>query len=295
LVHASVEQLPAVVTRLADDRWRLELGPRQLPQHVEVLYTRGADTGLEAVQAPRLVNRKVRDTLWTLYAPRLLGSPEPRQQGRSGPAEQHLKRLASLADLVDLKAEVVGEHLPEEIARWYDAWRARYRAARAGLRRELIAGRRDTAQAAENVQARKLDEHIRAVDERLGAARSAARQVPQQDALSQLSAVARGTMLPSHFAASDFPRLQVRFASGAADHFVGRILVAIVTLILSGTATWWLRTRTVPTLAPWIVAGGIGLAWWLLLGPSFLGFVAFAAAASVALWSRWPTPRPQAI
>jgi hypothetical protein len=299
LVHASVEKLPALVTALPANRWRLDLGPQQLPQHVEVLYTRGASptAGRTTFDAPRVVDRKVRQVLWTVYGQPVLGFPEPRQSDwRVGAAEQQLRRLTSLAGLVELEPEVVAEHLPEEIARWYDAWRARYRSARAELHSELIASRRDTAQAEENISARKLDDRVRTVDERLGAARAMARQVPQSDATPQLAAVARARLWPARFAATDLRRLELRYGSTATDRLVSRILAGTAILMVAGAAAWWLGKRALPVFPASLVAGGIGLAWWLALDASFLGLLVFSAAASAAAWSRWRRgPREQAV
>jgi hypothetical protein len=65
------------------------------------------------------------------------------------------------------------------------------------------------------------------------------------------------------------------------------VLAGIPILIVAGAAAWWLRQRPLPAFPASLVAAAIGLAWWLVLDPSFLGLLVFVAAASVAAWTRW--------
>lgn len=300
LVHATVEQLPPLVVALGENRWQLGLGPQQLPQRIEVLYTGSSqDSALHKhFQAPRLVDLDVGQTLWTIYGLPRFGPAEARDANqRVTPAEHQLKRLSSIAALVELPAEVVGEHLPEEIARWYRSWRMRYRAARGALRSELIAAGRHTARSEESIAARGLDDRIRSVDERLAATRIGSRRVSLGNASTQLAALARETMRPVHYVGGDeSDRLELRYARTAADPFPGRLLAGLAILFAAGAMAWWLRSRTLPTFAPWLVASGLGLAWWLLLAPSVLGLLAFVVASSTGLWSRWRAgPRTQSV
>src|SRR5262249_5096266 len=141
LVHASVERLPALIDPLGQGRWRLALGPQQLPQHIELIYSGSvAGSGVQKqFQAPRLADIGVDQTLWTIYGPPSMGDAEPRQSTWHVHAvQQQLTRLQNVAALVTLPPEVVGEHLPEEIARWYGSWQNRYAAGRAALRRQAL-------------------------------------------------------------------------------------------------------------------------------------------------------------
>src|SRR5262249_35701881 len=81
LVHASVERLPALIDPLGQGRWRLALGPQQLPQHIELIYSGSvAGSGVQKqFQAPRLADIGVDQTLWTIYGPPSMGDAEPRQ------------------------------------------------------------------------------------------------------------------------------------------------------------------------------------------------------------------------
>ena len=291
MLHASVERLPARVVALPENRWRLGLGPQQLPQRIEVVYTgfTAESTSDLHFEAPRLVDLKVGQTLWTIYGLPRFGAEETRLSSwQVGPAEQHLKRLTSVTALVELPAEVVTEHLPEEIARWYASWRNRYSVTRAALRWELIAARRHTAQGAETTVARKLDDRIRSVDARLGASRASLQQQPVGDASIRFAALARAGTLPLHYVGQDATnRIELHYPHSAADRFLGRSLAGLAILLVGGSLAWWLRSRTLPTFAPWMVVSGVGFAWWLLLAPSILGLLALVVAISAGAWSAW--------
>jgi hypothetical protein len=291
MLHASVERLPARVVALPENRWRLGLGPQQLPQRIEVVYIGSTADSSSALrfEAPRLVDLKVGQTLWTIYSLPRFGAAETRQSSwQVSPAEQHLKRLTNVTALVELPAEVVTEHLPEESARWYASWRNRYSAARAALRWELIAARRHNAQGAESIVARKLDDRMRSVDARLGASRASLQQQPVGDASIQFAALTRAGTLPVHYVGQDASnRIELRYANSAADHFLWRCLAGLSLLLVGGSLAGWLRSRTLPTFAPWVIVGGVGFAWWLLLAPSVLGLLALVVAASAGVWSGW--------
>ncbi len=269
LVHASVEHLPALATRLGENRWQLGLGPEQLPGRVEVLYlgSTPGDRALRRFSAPRLVDLAVAQTLWTVYSQPRLGLAEPIDSLLS-PAEQEMIRLESVAELVELPAEVVGEHLPEEIARWYASWRDRYWAKRASLRRELIADHRPTAQSEEGIAARRLDERIAKVDGRLGASPARSRMAFASDASSQFMARLGNQWLPQQYALGEpSGNLSLHYAEPLAEPRLGRWLAALSVLLVCGLAAWWLRTRTLPTVVPQAVACGVGAVWWMLLSP----------------------------
>ncbi|REK11583.1 MAG: hypothetical protein DWQ37_13805 [Planctomycetota bacterium] len=297
LIHAAVERLPALVAAREANRWRLGLGPEQLPQRIEIIYT-GTGVDSPAHQrfiAPRLFEAggseaelEVAETLWTVYSPPRHGLAAPQQASwRTSPAEQQLARLNSAASLVELPAEVIGEHLPEEIARWYGAWRQRYLAGRETLRGELAAGNSAT-QLAELAEARGLDERIETVDRRLGAARTALREPAVVDPSTELVSIARAEMLPLRFAVDQStPALELRYASPGSDSVVARWLAALAVIVAGGAFAWWFGDATLPTFAPWIVAVVAGLAWWLLLTPSFIGLLALVVACGAAFWSQW--------
>src|SRR5204863_4073748 len=99
-----------------------------------------------------------------------------------------------------LSAEVIGEHLPEEIVRWYRPWKSRYAAARAALNRHLTSKQQTKDAAESDNEVREVDKQILAVDSRLGTASPQIRQVALPPPASELLASARANLLPTRCA-----------------------------------------------------------------------------------------------
>src|SRR5262249_59598128 len=123
--------------------------------------------------------------------------------------------------VVTLPPEVVGEHLPEEIARWYGSWQNRYAAGRAALRRQALVAR-ESASSPEEVGARALDKQMAAIDARLGATRAAQRETPTLDVATQLAALAGRDMLAGRYALrAEGQMLELRYAQAPSEHLPG--------------------------------------------------------------------------
>jgi hypothetical protein len=297
LIHLAIEQLPTSIVPAETNKFRIALGPQQLPQRIELLYT-GPPLGAGSVkrlQPPRLVGLKVTETLWTVYGePRFGAAAAKAPHERLSAADRQLIRLEAVAELVQLPAEVVGEHLPEEIARWYDVWRKRYWTGRASLRRDLIEARRDAAQSEESIAARQLDRQMTAMDQRLGAARAGLPPLLPGDLSMRLAAAVGPSMRPQHFVATEKGGdLHLRYAADSSEGLLARWLAAAGLLFLCGVAAWWLRRQPLPKGSPAVLLSGLALAWWLLLSPSFLGLVCLILIGCAAAWVRWPqSPQP---
>ncbi len=296
LLHVSMENLPGLVTSIGDNRWRLGLGAHQLPQRVEVIFTGPlAGSGNQRqLSAPRLVGLEVERTLWTVYGPPPFGFGQPPQPGSAiSSVEQELYRLKNVTGLVQLPAETVGEHLPEEIALWYRPWKNRYTTARAAFHGELIAVRHNNAQSEEALEARELDKQVGVADARLGAA---LQQIPQSDGLTEFLAAARANLFRTHYMVpGQSHALDLRFSRTGYDHWTSRLLVGLAILLLGSASAFLLRDRPLPTFTPALATCGIGCVWWLFLTPSVIGLVASLAAAYSVFrvrWQRSVRPRP---
>jgi hypothetical protein len=295
LVHATVESLPALARRQSETRWQLSLGPQQLPQRVELIY-RGRPGGSvthKLFAAPRLAELDPDEVLWTVYSPPGFGVAVPRDSKWAvDPAEQQLKRIESAVSLVQLPPEIIGEHLPEEIARWYGPWRRRYGTARAALRGESTVPRRLAAPSGQDAKAGQLDKQMAQIDARFGATR-VARGGASSDAARLLAEQCRSqTGLASFATSGKTPSLELRYPNSPLDPALGRWLLAIGLLTTGGAATYWLRNHKPRLLPAWaVIAGLAGLAW-LALAPSFWGL---AALGLIGLWQlrrHWPRTLP---
>jgi hypothetical protein len=292
LLRATVEGLPSQAVERANGHWRMMFQSQQLPQHVEVVYAGpifNASGGQRRFPAPQLENMDVGQTLWRIDGPSDIGAGRPVNSERtSDPVRHELGRLASISSLVRLPAEVTGEHLPEEIARWYRSWRSRFAASRAALRWNLHAARQSSTPTEATVAASQFDAQLEAVDGRLrgtsGAGFSAA---PAPNAVDLLQ-VTRHESSPTFFhVAGQAAELTLVYPQPLVEMPWPRWLAAICLLTMLGVAAYLLVGKTLPAFAPWFVAGSIGLVGWLLLAPSAAGLALFAVACLIAVRAQW--------
>jgi hypothetical protein len=289
LIHVSIESLPALLAPLGEHRWRLGLGPPQLPQRVEVVYTSPASGSASRrhFECPRLADVEVERTLWTVYGPPSFGIGQPRDANwLVSAAQQELTRLQSVAALVPLPAEVLGEHLPEELARWYRPWKKRYGESRTHLKWELVAAHQTNTRSDEELQARQLDQAMGSIDQRFGSAIQTGGQTSSADA-SALLLTARANRLPAHYLVrGPSYDLDLRYPQSVSDGWTGRLAAAFALAVVGAAAAFVLRGRQLPTFAPSLVIGAVGLIWWILLAPSIVGLLALIAACWTALLAR---------
>ncbi len=290
LLHASLDSIPAQLHLLGDNRWRLTLGPQELPRRLEVVYNGPVSTTADDTRfdAPRLLDLVVDETLWTVYAPRdTRMAPRNDAVPTVTAAQQELHRLRSIAALALLPAEILGERLPEEVARWYRPWKHRYSVSRADLDWALAIRGQDNTQSAEAIEARQLNEKIRQLDARLGAPASGARRTSHFTLPAELLSASRATFQPTRYIArGDAHTLNLRYPQARGAGWTARITFALTLVVVVGVAIFMLRDHKLPKASPGIVIATVGVAWWLLLTPSFVGLVAMAVGALTALRGR---------
>lgn len=292
LLRTAIEGLPSQTVEEKEGRWRLSFQSQQLPQRIEVVYTgpvEGAGGSTRRFPAPRLVDLEVAETLWTIDGPRELGLGEPLESAAGSGASQHeLSRLAAISSLVRLPAEVVGEHLPEEIARWYRSWRSRYGSSRAALRWNLMSARNVNAPSETALEASQFDAQLEAVDSRLRGASGGDRIAALAPSAVELSAAGLRESSRAYVRVQGpSAELKLAYPSAPPQNLWLRWLIGLALLAALAGLAYWLAGQPLPTFAPWIVAGIISLVWWLVLAPSALGLLAFALACVFAARARW--------
>jgi hypothetical protein len=297
LLHATIEGVPAQVADLGDGRWRLGLGPQQLPQRLEVVYAgpfehRG---DFRRFWCPNLLDVDVEQTLWTLHNPIGLGSG--RAQDSTSPVargQQELDRLKDIIALTQLPADVVGEHLAEELGRWYRPWRKRYADARAAIAQELARSPNDAKPSALADQVAELDRQIAATDVQMGVSTLEARSwTPRFDAVDQLVAALPASTPVAHYqlrgAVYD---LDVRFPLAPVEDRASRWAAGLSILALGMALGYLIGNKPLPTLAASWVLAALGIFWWLALSPSIVGLFALLVAIWLAARDRWQTAAP---
>jgi hypothetical protein len=293
VLHATIDELPAQLIALGDNRWRVALGPPELPQRLEIVFTGelSGSASQKKFEAPRLLDLQVDETLWTVYSPHSASAARGEAPAEAmSVAQQELHRLRSVTNLAQLPAEILGEHLPEEIARWYRPWRRRYLAARAALADALSSAGEAVAQSAEAIEAGALDAKISAVDARLGSSALKPQDALPRAVAADLLPIGGAAYRPARYLTKNASTaLELRYSQAPTSGWSGRIVAAIGLVVLAAGAIVWLRKREVPQFAPAGIIIAVGVAWWLFLAPSALGLLLILVGAGTLL--RAPGPR----
>ncbi len=283
--HPSSEGEPA--------RFLVPLGPRRLPQRVEVVFAGSAamsNGGTLVLETPWPGNLRVRQTLYSITAPphSLLGS-ESAEPVR--PLDGELRRLRAMTELVEEASfRVPGED--EAAAHWLRPWARRMArsdaAARRLLAREPVATRRRVLAELESVAEQQAQ-----VAQRLGASTAAAEGVDEDGALEEAILLWAQVHDPAR------EPLRLAFEGSAASVTLshqrsdrgesgGRAAAVAAVLALTAAVVAGVRRGTFHHLLlrwPAAVGVGLGLVWWLWMAPSIVGLA--IVAASLALAVRW--------
>ncbi|HEX3727790.1 MAG TPA: hypothetical protein VHV08_16170, partial [Pirellulales bacterium] len=293
LLHVSIDNLPAQIVGLKANRWRVTLGPPQLPQRLEVIYSGPLVEyqGNQRFEAPRLVGLEVEKTLWTINSLPSFTIAAPSQNiAPVSSAKQSLTRLETIGALMQLPSEVIGEHLPEEILRWYRPWKRRYQESRKMFAAQLARFVQGGETSPEASEARRMDQQIEAVDARIGSANLGTRPVISAPEAWGLLLSSEHDWSPTYYQSlGQVAQIDVRVATSYSSDIPARVAGGLAIVALGVFAALALRMRKLPDVSPWIVVAVVGVAWWLLLAPSFVGLVLLAVALATAFRSR---PKP---
>ncbi len=306
LVQATVAGLPAVLTPSGENRFRLMLGPQQLPQRIELLYTgkltAGVPDGKVRLPSPLLLTRNreipIERTLWTVYAPATAGPAQPVQGQALRGARIELMRLRNAAALLDLDDELAAALAPDHLAAWYRLWAQRLVHAQQDVLHSATA---DGDRATEDfLEARALVSAHEAVAARLGttALLSQLRSAEQSsyESADLWQSVVQHGRLPLHL---NFPgavrTVELEYAPPAGDG--SRRLLAALALGLTTLGMLWAMRRGVAVDLPWrwpqVLGVLVGIFYWLFLTPAFVGWLIVALSLLAALRSPWREAPPR--
>jgi len=307
LISVTVAGVPITPSRSGPNRYDLPLGPKWLAQRVEVVF-RGAlplrpGAGRQRFEAPWLSDLFVEQTLWTVSGP-----PEFEPEGPAGADPRSrwrhdLLRLRTTAQLIEAAAGT--EMDPVSTPHWYRRWARRLAATRAALLRELNArGGPIQAQAGQAVQAaiREVDQSQSLLAARLETSQVLADCYADPWAAAGPAELWRQT-LPHGRGVARYgfheaaPSLSTGYHRTQSDSIVYRVLGAFALLLGVAGAGWLLHRGLLRRwFAQWPALFGvaIGLAWWLWLSPSVLGWGIVLGSLGAALLSarRRSTPPP---
>ncbi|HVC97376.1 MAG TPA: hypothetical protein VND64_27085 [Pirellulales bacterium] len=296
-----------------DFQWRLPLSSSRLPQRIVVLATGSlpqapSDGASLAIEAPCLGELVAENALWTFSAPAgwetLTGDDGARPVE---PLAAELYRLQNLDGLLELKDELIRTLPSEELANWYRPWARRLLFERATVKQLQRQGKTplgDEGSEADTIlgddpalQAKRLG--VTSVLESIDPATLVLDQSGNLwDQFSADQASAGQGPTTRFLAVRQSPRpaerpeerrptpAQFRLVRSGGDEFTGRskaaavvVLASLVLAIVLAIRMPWDACRQWPQV--WGVAAGI--AWWLWLTPSVLGW----AIVAISLWSSW--------
>jgi hypothetical protein len=306
LIQSSVADVPATLTALGDNQWHVALGPDQLPQRIAVVFAGRLPADTPAGPAtsfvvPQLLNVPVERSLWTVY------SPDGMRDGRPVPLDSQIDalrqesfRLKVTSDLVDLAVDVASESAPKEIVPWYLRWTQRYFGSRNRLALLRLHQRGAAVSDAANVEALEQDQAAFAA--RLGTTelrnQIAAEPAPPPGTVDvwSLTQAESGEPATRCIFQGAVSRLEVNYDSPPRGDLPERAVVAwsivgisliVYLLLLRGAMGEWFVQK------PHALGVLIGLAWWLWLAPSILGWVIVLVSILGALRFPWPAGRIQ--
>ena len=305
LVQAFVAGLPATPVPAGRNRWQVPLGPKEFPQRVEIVFTGTVSVpdaaGRMRFDSPSLEGLPVRQTLWTvsgpsLYRPGSLAGPEGVRS--SSQLELELVRLQSLKELIDQAARARAEE-PEEVSSWYQAWVRRYAASRNEVRlQSALAGPTELAGSVETELQAIAEEASQAAD-RLGTG----------DVLAHATAETPVATLPGEIWLCTLDRSQastccvvggesgpitLNYRRVEADGLSGRLVGAAgmaAVILLTVVAVRWGVFSMLLCRWPYLLGVVAGLAWWLWLWPSVLGWGIVLVSLVASLRWGWKRPR----
>ena len=285
----------------------VELMSSELPQRIWVVFTGKIQphppTKDRTVHAPTLCRVRgedenteieVRQTLWTLQAtpPGEIVRFIDQKHALSRPTMQ-LKRLSHLAEMIDVASQVATDFTPDELTQWYTAWGERYGAS---LRRlQLIQAKQGELRPTDlnKIQQRQLD-----ATEVLEVAETSEQLANRMDVIDSIEVwnIANPYRTRERFATIEGASNSLRFNYSPHDHQSPQTRIAIICLLgLIGFGFLPRIHHSYLEDVRWIYFFGVlaGLAWWLWLQPSVVGWFIVAASLIAMRLLRWPSTRIQ--
>ena len=297
LVHVSVGGLPAQIDRVTETSWSVALNSARLPQRIEIVYVgnlarRGWTRQLIEFSAPTLANVPVQRSLWSMDTSSFVsrGITLERTHGISREA-QLLLRLRTITECMELPAHIVAEEMAEDISRWYRRWAQRYVAAHKALTDPQA--NVSVSGIVDSTDVTALDKRQQAIATKLGT------QAEWEKVWSHSDRYVKWNQRSDEatFQNNDITRLlfhedkntiEVVFHDRPMKSRYGHFFAAF---ILTVALAWAMRNRSTceNRVLSWFVRWPhftgvlIGIAWWLWLVPSFLGWMIIIASLLCAV------------
>ncbi len=313
LGQTTLSGMPIAPRPLGDQRWELALGSSRLPQRIEVLFSGplpdGTAGGPERLSVPTLENLPVRLALWSVAPPRGATWQCDPELPSASRLDQELARLRALVEAAELAREAPADD-SDALALWHRAWQPRWATTLESVKAQLALLEDSHAAQSSRAELEALQKRGAAARERL-APQSAAIEPPRTSTIYDdptelwLVASEREPGLIRLATHDQVVSLAVTERQERSAPWPSRLSGAIALAVLTVLAVAAMRRRALEeAFDRWPAAVGVlvGLAWWLWLRPSVLGWAIVAlslVAAAHAGWQRSrrrpsaPSPRPR--
>ncbi len=301
-VHVLVEGR-AVLPRATErgDAYSVPLRSPILPQKVEVVFVgrigRGEEPGLWRFPAPRVGNWGVRATLWRIAAPPGYSLGESEGVGRVSRLRQELYRMKAIADAMTLALESSAID-PEDLKRWHVRWASEIEACRTEVRRELSLPLKSDLHRTVRADLQAIEVNLARLAEMRGVAeRDPAAAGGRTADCSELwvGTIDRSPALCRSVVHGPSDAIGLRYGSDppvrVAPRWTAAGVVALAT-VLGLLASLWPAVASGLRRWPHLLAGLLGLAWWLWLQPSVIGWIIVVGAVITSIRASW-RPRPR--
>ena len=283
LDQVTVAGLPATLAAAGQRQWQVSLEPGRLPQRIEVLFSgrlpESAAAGSQPLAAPALNNLPVQQTLWSIAGPAQLEFRSGAGLEPIGRLQQELFRLRTIATMVQRALDVPVDD-PEQRDRWFRAWTRRWSAAQDELRRQLLLAEAVQSAPEARAELEAIQRRQALVLQRLGV------EEKWKDASAPAAVIEEPAEL--WLSALDRPQAVLRLAAGGGPDSISLLcrqsqpvppisrLAGVLGVVAFTVLGAWAVRRPLfcEVLGRWPYAFGvaIGLAWWLWLAPSVVGW-----------------------
>lgn len=288
LVRVTVGNLPAQLDRMKGNRWRFRLGPRQLPQQVQVLFT-GTLQPVQwrqqtaIVQSPQLDGIPVESTLWTVRGPSTGDMKLLADDSILDPLSHEKLRLDRTSALIEAAVDAVTDSDSVQISNWYRPWTRRLTASlgRATQWHVVQPGQRDPSDSLGAYKTKQKE-----IATRLGVETPEAQSESDYLRITEPAdvwRVASSRPMPTRRWAFDGKRETIEFRQSRDMESNSAERWATVTILL-GVTVICLFLLPGPLLecclrrCPQLLGIPLGIIWWLWLVPSVLGLIVMILA-----------------
>ncbi|HEV2971624.1 MAG TPA: hypothetical protein VGY55_16730 [Pirellulales bacterium] len=300
LLQVRANDAPAVLKRIAGNRWSVSAGGGKLPQRIEIVFLVDRPAGefesaTRTYRAPSLLGYSVDQTLWTLAgSPGAVAKEGQRRVKSVSPLEWEIIQLEAASSLLDSAASVLSDETVQPIAEIFAPWARRYLAARAAVERERARNTAAMADPAANAVLHSVDEAEAKLARKLGTQplfddRSGKQRVADE-ATDIWKVVEDEDLGAAMFSVTGSDGLLVvTYSAESVDGLATRLLIALVGAIAVAAAFWLVGRpgfREALVRWPYWIAGLGGVLWWLWLAPSVVGIAIIAASLGFAYWEK---------